>query len=137
MIIAKQYTFHAAHYIPGHKYCGNMHGHTYKLEVSVAGSVCADGMVLDFHLLDEIVKPLVEELDHGVKGVGYPCNNEGLNHTFAIPTAENILLHFWDMINAALTEDDYTGLGLYRIKLWETDKCFVERINNDVKVHEA
>lgn len=69
--ISKAFTFDAAHRLPhvpeGHK-CGRMHGHTYRLTVSLSGPVIEDGpeagMVYEYGALADLVRPIVEELDH-------------------------------------------------------------------------
>ena len=63
--IERTYTFSAAHIIPGHPKCGRMHGHNYKVEVSVTGELSGpQNWIMDFGELDKIVKPLIDRLDH-------------------------------------------------------------------------
>ena len=62
--ISRSYTFSAAHRIEGHPKCGRMHGHNYRVEVSITGEYASDGMLLDYGKLDEIVKPMIETFDH-------------------------------------------------------------------------
>lgn len=72
MIITKEIHFHMGHRIPNHKSkCANLHGHTYKLRVSVNGHVITkegtsdEGMVIDFADLKEImIKEVDDLLDH-------------------------------------------------------------------------
>jgi 6-pyruvoyltetrahydropterin/6-carboxytetrahydropterin synthase len=67
--IARSYEIQAAHSLPnvppGHK-CGRLHGHTYVLEVELTGRIDPTlGWVLDFAMLDAVVKQLVVSvLDH-------------------------------------------------------------------------
>ncbi len=67
--VAKEYlTFSAAHFITlaGHQ-CESLHGHNYRVGVTVVGSVdTASGFVVDFGVIKEIVKPLIAEVDHRV-----------------------------------------------------------------------
>jgi len=52
MIVTKQISFDAAHFLPNYDgKCANMHGHRWTIEVAVAGSVHEDGMVMDFSKL--------------------------------------------------------------------------------------
>jgi len=79
----KEFRFEAAHSLPhlpeGHK-CRNVHGHSYRFTVEVTGEVDDRGFVMDYAEIKDIVKPLVDDLDH--------CN---LNHKFSWPTtAENL-----------------------------------------------
>jgi 6-pyruvoyltetrahydropterin/6-carboxytetrahydropterin synthase len=63
--IAKEYTWNMSHRLPFHKgLCSNIHGHTYKLRISLVGEPDSNGMVLDFYDLDSAVKPLIDALDH-------------------------------------------------------------------------
>lgn len=62
--ISREYWFSAAHRIEGHPKCGRLHGHNYRVVVSVTGAVDRAGMVLDYGVMDQILKPLVDKLDH-------------------------------------------------------------------------
>lgn len=62
--ISREYWFSAAHRIEGHPKCGRLHGHNYKVVVVLGADRLADGMVLDYGILDSIVKPIIETLDH-------------------------------------------------------------------------
>lgn len=80
----REFTFEAAHRLPmvpqGHK-CARLHGHSYRVEVHVEGSVGPDGMVIDFAEIAAAWKPLGARLDH------YYLNEiEGLEN----PTSERL-----------------------------------------------
>jgi len=63
--IGKTYNFSAAHTIPGHPKCGNLHGHNYEVTVVLeSGVLDVKGMVVDYGNMDAIIKPIIEELDH-------------------------------------------------------------------------
>jgi len=63
--ISRSYTFCAAHRIEGHPKCGRLHGHNYVVTVQLYGIRDSEtGMVLDYGLLDEVVKPLIDSFDH-------------------------------------------------------------------------
>src|SRR6202022_1517127 len=66
--LTKDFFFESAQTLPkvppGHK-CGKMHGHSFKVEVSVAGEVSeATGWIYDHAKIGEAMKPLVAQLDH-------------------------------------------------------------------------
>jgi len=61
--ISRDYSFSAAHQLEGHPKCGRIHGHNYKVTVAVRGAL-GNGMVMDYAVLDSIVKPLISEADH-------------------------------------------------------------------------
>lgn len=67
--VAKEYlTFSAAHFITiaGHQ-CERLHGHNYRLGVSVLGEVDREtGFVVDFGVIKQVVRPLIQAVDHRV-----------------------------------------------------------------------
>lgn len=108
MIIYKKFTFDSAHFLPnvpaGHK-CGNMHGHTYVLNVFVEGEPDENsGWIIDYSDLKISVKPIIDILDHQVLN-----NIEGLEN----PTSEILSVWLWNQIKPLIP-------GLKRIELKET-----------------
>src|SRR6476661_34966 len=68
MEIFKEFTFEAAHRLPnvppGHK-CARLHGHSYRVEVHVAGAIGREtGWIVDFGDLKEAFAPVHARLDH-------------------------------------------------------------------------
>ena len=59
-------TFAAGHYLRNYKgKCENPHGHNYKIRVTLAGSeLDKAGLLLDFKDLREVMRHLIERLDH-------------------------------------------------------------------------
>lgn len=118
--ITKIFRFKSAHHLPGHHgKCARPHGHSYRLEVTIRGPIkealgeSDNGMVMDFGDLSQLVKnSVIEHLDHQDLNVV-----TGL-HT----TAENLAYWIW----SELTTQGLSETLLYRIRLWETDSCFVE-----------
>ena len=72
MQISKTYTFEAAHQIPNHSgKCRNLHGHSYVVTVYLFGVVNRDtGMVLDYAVMDDIIKPVIDRMDHSFLQTG-------------------------------------------------------------------
>ncbi len=68
--VSKEFSFDMAHLLDGHDgKCQNLHGHTYKLQVEVAGDLLVDGakksMVMDFSDLKAVVKKaILGPMDH-------------------------------------------------------------------------
>jgi 6-pyruvoyltetrahydropterin/6-carboxytetrahydropterin synthase len=67
--LTKEFRFEAAHTLPSlpedHK-CRRMHGHSFKVEISIEGTVDEEiGWVYDHKLISNAMAPLLEELDHG------------------------------------------------------------------------
>jgi 6-pyruvoyltetrahydropterin/6-carboxytetrahydropterin synthase len=111
--VIKTFYFEAAHRLPnvplGHK-CRNLHGHSYRVDVHVAGRVGEQtGWVMDFAEIKRAVDPILAELDHH-------CLNDlpGLDN----PTSERIAKYFFDKIAPLLPH-------LAAITVWEsrTSRC--------------
>src|SRR3954468_18241054 len=90
MEIFKEFGFEAAHRLPnvpeGHK-CARLHGHSFRVEVTVRGAVDPrTGWVMDFGELKEKFRPLEEALDHR-----YLNEVAGLENS----TSENIARWIW------------------------------------------
>jgi len=95
----------------------NGHGHNYDLEVTVAGDPPGEsGMVMDLKKLADIIEEeIVERVDH---------KHLNLDVDFMqniIPTAENMAIEFWKILDPKITEGK-----LYSVKLYESGNNFVE-----------
>ena len=119
MLIRKQFAFEAAHVLPYHQgKCSRLHGHSYRLDVSVEGPLQpegpATGMVVDFDELARIVRAsVIDALDH-----------RHLNDTLENPTSENIVVWIWRRLAPQLP-------GLCELTLWETaGACAVLRADD-------
>lgn len=106
--LEKIFRLEAAHWLPhvpeGHK-CRRMHGHSFVVEVTVAGDVDPKmGWMMDYGDIAAVWKPLHAQLDHR-------CLNEieGLEN----PTSENLCLWLWQRLQPQLP-------GLYEIVVRET-----------------
>lgn len=111
--ITKAFTFEAAHRLPHvpleHK-CSRLHGHNYRVEVSLVGEVQqSTGFVADFFDIDKHVGPLVESLDHR-----FLNDIEGLTN----PTAEKIAEWFINQLNDLE--------HLHSIRIYENADCWAE-----------
>ncbi|GAA3528394.1 6-carboxy-5,6,7,8-tetrahydropterin synthase [Aeromicrobium flavum] len=65
--ITKRFTIEAAHFlplVPDQHPCANMHGHSYVVEVSVAGELDEYGWVMDFAEIGSVFEPIRTLLDH-------------------------------------------------------------------------
>ena len=111
----KEFTFEAAHRLPlvssDHK-CFNLHGHSFKVKVTIEGKVNELGWVMDFSELKKICAPYIEQLDHS-----YLNEIMGLEN----PTSENIALWIKNKIAQKLP-------GLISIEIMETcnSGCILE-----------
>jgi len=108
MELFKEFAFEAAHLLPnvpeGHK-CARLHGHSFRVELRVAGTVGRDtGWVMDFAELQAAWSPLHDELDHR-----YLNDVEGLDN----PTSEVLARWIWARLVSTLS-------GLTAITVRET-----------------
>ncbi len=106
--LIKEYRFEAAHRLPhvptGHK-CARLHGHSFKVEIEVYGPVDAHtGWFIDYGVLDEVILPLISELDHR-----YLNEIDGLEN----PTSEVLAHWLFHRIRPAIP-------SLVAITLYET-----------------
>ena len=68
-----------AHFLPGHPKCGQLHGHTYRVEVIIEGETRPGGMVIDFADLKTSTREVLQHYDH-----------RHWNDVLEYPTVENI-----------------------------------------------
>lgn len=109
MLITTDFYFEAAHKLLNYNGpCKNLHGHSYRLGISVSGPIKKDGMVIDFVTLNKIVTDnIISKLDHTY-----------LNDIIEQPTAENIVVWIWNKLSLI-------KFPIYEIKLWETANSHV------------
>jgi 6-pyruvoyl tetrahydropterin synthase/QueD family protein len=135
--ITKEFKFEMAHALHGYDgLCKNIHGHSYKLLVTVKGDIkndsgnAKDGMVLDFDILKSIVKPeIIKKYDHSLVLNGNSSHAEidlsAFEKVFFLPyqpTSENLVADFALKIKSKLPE----GIELYKVILSETATSFAE-----------
>lgn len=117
MRIGREFTFDSAHHLLNYDgACANVHGHTYHLHIMLLGKV-KDGFVIDFKLLKSIVMEcVISKLDH-----------KDLNEVMDFnPTAENIAVKIWEVLDPVIDEAFKGRVVLERVKLYETPGSFVE-----------
>ncbi|OIQ17701.1 MAG: 6-carboxytetrahydropterin synthase QueD [Flavobacterium sp. MedPE-SWcel] len=143
--ITKQFTFETGHALYGYDgKCKNVHGHSYKLSVTVIGSPITDknnvkyGMVIDFSDLKKIVKEeIVDQFDHATVlnqntphiELAHELKNRD-HHVILVdyqPTSENMVIDFADKIKNRLPNT----IQLHSLKLQETETSFAEWYQSD------
>ncbi len=107
--------------------CNNPHGHghNYTLDVTVKGIPDPEtGYVIDLKKLRDIIEEhLIDKVDH--KHLNFDVDFlQGI-----IPTAENICLCFWQILEPQITEGT-----LHCIKLFESENNFVEYFGEPVTI---
>lgn len=143
--ITKQFTFETGHALYGYDgKCRNVHGHSYKLAVTVIGTPITNsshvkfGMVIDFSDLKKIVKEeIVDLFDHATVfnkntphvELAQELKDRG-HHVILVdyqPTSENMVIDFATKIKSRLPEN----LALYSLRLQETDSSYAEWYQSD------
>lgn len=138
--ITKQFNFETGHALYGYDgKCRNVHGHSYKLSVTVIGSPIDDssnvkyGMVIDFSDLKKIVKEeIVDQFDHATVfnkntphvELAKELKDRG-HHVLLVdyqPTSEMMVIDFAQKIKNRLPKN----INLFSIKLQETETSFAE-----------
>ena len=101
MLITKTFKFHAAHYLTDyHGKCEHLHGHTYKMEITLDGRVMKNWIVVDFNMFKKVIEnEILSKFEHSL-----------INDIIENPTAENMVLWIWDKLK------DIKGLFLKEIE---------------------
>ncbi len=143
--ITKQFNFETGHALYGYDgKCKNVHGHSYKLSVTVIGKPITDssevkyGMVIDFSDLKKIVKEeVVDVFDHATV---FNQNTPHIelakelkkrdHHVILVdyqPTSEMMVIDFASKIKKRLPEN----IKLFSLRLQETETSFAEWFASD------
>lgn len=143
--ITKQFSFETGHALFGYDgKCKNVHGHSYKLSVTVIGNPITDnsnvkfGMVIDFTDLKKIVKEeIVDQFDHATvfnkntPHIELANELKSRGHDVILveyqPTSENMVIDFAKRIQDRLPKT----IALHSLKLQETETSFAEWYASD------
>ena len=143
--ITKQFSFETGHALYGYDgKCKNVHGHSYRLNVTVIGKPISDnsnvkyGMVIDFGDLKKIVKEeIVDVFDHATvfnkntPHVELAKELEDRDHNVLLvnyqPTSEMMVIDFASKIKKRLP----SNIELFSLKLQETATSFAEWFASD------
>ena len=117
--VTKIFEFEASHHLPKyHGDCSRVHGHSYKLEVTLTnfkhgktGTIDVDsGMIMDFKAVKRIVQEhIIDYVDHS-----------NLNDFYENPTAEIMVADFYSKLSRVLPSE----IMIESIKLWETSSSY-------------
>ena len=143
--ITKRFSFETGHALYGYDgKCRNVHGHSYKLFVTVIGHPISDtthvklGMVIDFSDLKVIVKnKIVDVFDHATVfnkntphvELAKELSDRGHNVLLVDyqPTSEMMIIDFANVIKQELP----SHIKLHSLKLQETDSCYAQWFASD------
>jgi 6-pyruvoyltetrahydropterin/6-carboxytetrahydropterin synthase len=114
--VSVEETFSAGHALRGYKgKCENPHGHNYKIRVTLAGAeLDKAGLLLDFTDLREVMRHVIERLDHRMI-------NEVEPFTVINPSAENLAKYFYDESNSKLLGVTSGRVRVKDVTVFETD----------------
>lgn len=143
--ITKQFSFETGHALYGYDgKCKNVHGHSYKLSVTVIGTPITQrdnvkfGMVIDFGDLKKIVKEeIVDVFDHATvfnettPHIELANELKSRGHDVILvnyqPTSENMVIDFATKIKNRLPD----SISLFSLRLQETETSFAEWFQSD------
>jgi 6-pyruvoyltetrahydropterin/6-carboxytetrahydropterin synthase len=146
--VTREFTFEMAHVLRDYDGpCRNVHGHSYRLFVTVSGipvdnpASPKNGMVIDFTELKNVVLGcIVNQFDHSVV-IPFDFDKEKIDmmkKTFGNtvvseyqPTCENLVADFAERIRTRLP----AGTTLHSLKLFETAKSYAEWFSSDNPTH--
>lgn len=135
--ITRHEEFEVAHLLPGHeKGCGRLHGHTYKIEVTVEGPQTEPwGMVMDFGDLKKAIKENVPDhmFVHSVvedtvsDDIADVLDKHNIEHK-PVPymtTAENMVGYYAQAIDDYIKNElGYKSVDVVEVRLWETTNSY-------------
>lgn len=114
--VTVEHSFAAGHYLRDYKgKCENPHGHNYKVRVTLTGpTLDKAGLLLDFKDLKEVMKHVIDRLDHKML-------NEIEPFIVLNPSAENLAKYFYDQTNGRLKSLTSGRVAVKDVTIWETD----------------
>lgn len=131
--IAKEFHWEMGHRLPFHEGgCRNVHGHSYRMRVSVSGTLDGNGMVVDYFDLRRILDPVIDRIDHAflcdrsdAVMLAFLEENNLKRVVVDFPsTAENIAL--WLLGQVAEELQGYENIAEIAVRLHETDNTYAE-----------
>lgn len=131
--IAKEFHWEMGHRLPFHEGgCRNVHGHSYRMRVSVSGTLDQNGMVVDYFDLRRILDPVIERIDHAflcdrsdTPMLSFLEENDLKRVVVDFPsTAENIACWLLDQVAEQLR--GYDNIAEIAVRLHETERTYAE-----------
>ena len=109
-------SFAAGHYLRNYKgKCENPHGHNYKVRITLAGEqLDKAGLLLDFKDLREVMKHVIDRLDHQMI-------NDVEPFTVLNPSAENLAKYFYEESNSRLQHATSGRVWIKKVTVFETE----------------
>jgi 6-pyruvoyltetrahydropterin/6-carboxytetrahydropterin synthase len=125
--VSVEETFSAGHALRGYRgKCENVHGHNYRVRVTLEGPQLDDiGLLVDFTELKRVVREIMGRLDHQFINDLEPFKTVN-------PSAENLAKYFYDEVTRLLRGLP-PGAHVTDVILWETDTSRAQYRPADVK----
>ena len=113
--VSVEETFSSGHALRGYKgKCENVHGHNYRVRVTLAGpQLNPVGLLVDFAELKRVLRGIIAGIDHQFLNDLEPFRTVN-------PSAENLAKYFYDQTARGL-RDLGEGAGISEVLVWETD----------------
>jgi queuosine biosynthesis protein QueD len=110
--VSVEQTFAAGHALRNyHGKCENVHGHNYRVEITIAGEqLNSIGLLVDFVEVKRLMSGVVDYLDH-------QFINELSPFDVINPSAENMAKYFYDEVSRGIPGE----VRIAQVKIWETD----------------
>jgi len=111
--LSVEVSFSAAHQLRGYKgKCENMHGHNWKVQVSVMSEDLNDiDLVIDFHDLKKMAKEVIAPLDHAYLNDIFPFTEKN-------PSSENMAKWIFDCMKKKIADN---AVRVSAVTVWESD----------------
>ena len=117
MKIAKEFHWEMGHRLPEHfGLCKNIHGHSYRMIIEFEGDLDEKGMVIDFYNVENILAPIIDELDHA----------------FMVKDDDNLTLEFLEKLNSKKVVVDFFTT-VENICKYISDKIIKSNLSKKIK----
>jgi 6-pyruvoyltetrahydropterin/6-carboxytetrahydropterin synthase len=131
MKVSKDFYWEMGHRLPFHQgLCKNFHGHSYRASVIMEGEPDTNGMVIDFYEMKQLMRPIIEQLDHAF--VLYEQDTDAIESMTKLSTkiklmpfqttAENLCRY----ILSQLSKQVPANIASVTVRLYETNDAFAE-----------
>jgi 6-pyruvoyltetrahydropterin/6-carboxytetrahydropterin synthase len=113
--VSVEQTFAAGHALRNYKgACENVHGHNFKVQVTIEGDRLDDtGMLVDFLDVKQSMRDVIARLDHVFLNDIAPFDVKN-------PSAENIAEYFYEELASRL-ESNPVPVQIREVRVWETE----------------
>jgi 6-pyruvoyltetrahydropterin/6-carboxytetrahydropterin synthase len=113
--VSVEQTFAAGHALRNYKgACENVHGHNFKVRVTLEGERLDDsGLLVDFLDVKKHMRDIIARLDHQFLNEVAPFDVKN-------PSAENIAEYFYGELRTGLNGNP-VPVGIREVRVWETD----------------